>query len=35
VGLSSAQGGLPVTPTGANISMAWDNGANRIFSIAD
>ncbi len=25
--------GLPVTPTGANISIFWDNGANKIFRI--
>lgn len=23
--------GLPVTPNGQNISIAWDNGSNRIF----
>jgi len=25
--------GLPVTPNGGNITVAWDNGANRIFKI--
>ncbi len=25
--------GLPVTPTGANISIFWDNGTNKIFRI--
>jgi hypothetical protein len=25
--------GLPVTPGGGNISIAWDNGANRIFRL--
>lgn len=25
--------GLPVTPNGGNISVAWDNGANRIFKL--
>jgi hypothetical protein len=23
--------GLPVTPNGQNITLAWDNGSNRIF----
>lgn len=27
--------GLPVTPNGGNIAVAWDNGANRIFAITD
>jgi len=26
--------GLPVTPTGADITVSWDNGANKIFRIA-
>jgi phage tail sheath gpL-like len=25
--------GLPVTPTGADITVTWDNGANKIFKI--
>ena len=25
--------GLPVTPTGADITISWDNGANKIFKI--
>jgi hypothetical protein len=25
--------GLPVTPNGGNISVAWDNGANKIFKL--
>ncbi len=25
--------GLPVTPNGGNITVAWDNGANRIFKL--
>lgn len=25
--------GLPVTPNGGDISVTWDNGANRIFSL--
>ena len=25
--------GLPVTPNGQNITIAWDNGANRIFKL--
>jgi hypothetical protein len=25
--------GLPVTPNGANITIAWDSGANRIFKL--
>ena len=25
--------GLPVTPNGADINVAWDNGANRIFML--
>lgn len=25
--------GLPVTPNGGNINVAWDNGANKIFAI--
>lgn len=25
--------GLPVTPNGGNISIAWDNGANKIFAL--
>lgn len=26
--------GLPVTPNGGNITVAWDNGTNKIFAIA-
>lgn len=25
--------GLPVTPSGSNITIAWDNGANKIFKL--
>ncbi|TXL71200.1 hypothetical protein FHP25_31315 [Vineibacter terrae] len=25
--------GLPVTPNGGNITIAWDNGANKIFAL--
>lgn len=25
--------GLPVTPTGADITITWDNGANKIFKL--
>lgn len=25
--------GLPFTPSGANITVTWDNGANRIFKL--
>lgn len=25
--------GLPVTPNGGNIAIAWDNGSNKIFAI--
>lgn len=25
--------GLPITPTGADITIVWDNGANKIFKI--
>ena len=25
--------GLPVTPNGGNITVTWDNGANRIFKL--
>lgn len=25
--------GLPVTPNGGNITVSWDNGANRIFKL--
>ncbi len=25
--------GLPVTPNGGNITVAWDNGANKIFAL--
>ena len=25
--------GLPITPNGANITVTWDNGANKIFAI--
>jgi len=25
--------GLPVTPTGADITVTWDNGANKIFKV--
>lgn len=25
--------GLPITPSGGNITIAWDNGANKIFKL--
>lgn len=25
--------GLPITPSGVNITIAWDNGANKIFAM--
>ena len=25
--------GLPITPTGVNINVLWDNGSNKIFSL--
>lgn len=28
-----ATAGLPVTPDGTNITIAWDNGANKIFKL--
>lgn len=27
--------GLPVTPNGGNITITWDNGANKIFALTD
>jgi hypothetical protein len=32
-GTSSAQNGLPITPNGGDITVAWDNGASRIFAL--
>ena len=31
--IDSASAGLPVTPNGGNIVIAWDNGTNRIFKV--
>jgi hypothetical protein len=31
--LDTAVSGLPVTPNGGDISITWDNGANRIFKL--
>lgn len=31
--IDTAASGLPVTPNGGNITVAWDNGTNRIFKI--
>jgi hypothetical protein len=31
--LDSATTGLPVTPNGGDITIAWDNGANKIFKL--
>ena len=30
VGISSAQGGMPVTPTGVDVLITWDTGVNAI-----
>lgn len=31
--IDSASSGLPVTPNGGTITIAWDNGANKIFKL--
>lgn len=31
--IDSAASGLPVTPNGGNINVAWDNGSNKIFAL--
>lgn len=31
--LDTAVSGLPVTPNGGDITITWDNGANRIFKL--
>ncbi len=31
--IDTAASGLPATPTGTNITIAWDNGANKIFKL--
>lgn len=31
--IDTAASGLPVTPNGGNINVAWDNGANKIFAL--
>lgn len=31
--IDSASSGLPVTPNGGNITVAWDNGASKIFAL--
>lgn len=31
--IDSATSGLPVTPNGGDITIQWDNGANRIFKL--
>jgi hypothetical protein len=31
--IDTAASGLPVTPNGGNIIVAWDNGANKIFKL--
>lgn len=31
--LDTGYTGLPVTPNGGNITVAWDNGANKIFAL--
>lgn len=33
VGLSSGQGGFPITPTGVDINVTLDNGSNKIFKL--
>jgi hypothetical protein len=33
VGLIDTATGLPVTPNGSNITVAWDNGANRVLKL--
>lgn len=31
--IDSATSGLPVTPNGGDITISWDNGANKIFKL--
>ena len=31
--IDTGQTGLPVTPNGGDITMTWDNGANKIFTL--
>lgn len=31
--IDTVSGGLPVTPNGGDITVVWDNGANRIFKL--
>ena len=31
--IDSATSGLPVTPNGGDITISWDNGANKIFAL--
>lgn len=31
--LDSATAGLPFTPNGANVTLTWDSGANKIFKL--
>ena len=33
IGYEDSATGLPVTPTGANIPVTWDNGANKILKL--
>jgi len=33
IALIDTASGLPSTPTGADITITWDNGANRIFAL--
>lgn len=33
IGYIDTATGLPVTPNGQNINVAWDNGSNRIFKL--
>ena len=31
--IDSASSGLPITPNGGDITVSWDNGANKIFAL--
>lgn len=33
--IDTASAGLPVTPNGSNITVAWSDGANKIFALTD
>jgi hypothetical protein len=33
IGYIDTATGLPVTPTGVDVNVAWDNGANKIFKL--